>query len=130
MEITVDGVCGQFRKSDRWVLPTFFGPGAPGRTWEKNAPDLRDLFALRIEEARADQAAPYSPPIPFVRLLSAVLTQTLKSVPFSIVYGPAKPQFPVRGCWKGPRVRFSRKKNRMKCHGSLGLYRKLREAVP
>ena len=61
MEITVNGVCGQFRKSDRWVLPTFFGPGAPGRTWEKNAPDLRDLFALRIEEARADQAVPYSP---------------------------------------------------------------------
>src|ERR1700733_3500033 len=63
MEIGVNGVCGQFRKSDRWVPPTFFGAGAPGRTWEKNAPDLRDLFALRIEEARADQAVPYSPPI-------------------------------------------------------------------
>ena len=34
--------------------------------------------------------------VPFVRLPSAVLTQTLKPVPFSIVYGPAKPQFPVR----------------------------------
>ncbi len=27
-----------------------------------------------------------------------------------------------------PRVRFSLKENRMKCHGSLGLYRKLRAA--
>jgi hypothetical protein len=41
----------------------------------------------------------------------------------------AKPQFPVRGCWIGPRVRFSLKENRMKCHGSLGLYRKLRAAL-
>jgi hypothetical protein len=43
-------------------------------------------------------------------------------------YSGAKPQFPVRGCWIAPRVRFSRKENHMKCHGSLGLYRKLREA--
>jgi hypothetical protein len=33
MEITGNGVCGQFRKSDRWASPTFFGPGTPGRTW-------------------------------------------------------------------------------------------------
>ena len=56
--------------------------------------------------------------------------QGLKPNLFSILYGPTKPQFPVRGCWKGPRVRFSRKENRMKCHGSLGLYRKLREVCP
>jgi hypothetical protein len=28
---------------------------------EEGQPDLRDLFALRIEETRADQAVPYSP---------------------------------------------------------------------
>jgi hypothetical protein len=40
MEITVNGVCGELRKSDRWASPIFFGPGTPprqagagGRTW-------------------------------------------------------------------------------------------------
>ena len=32
-EIRGNGVRGQFRKSDRWASPIFFGPGTPGRTW-------------------------------------------------------------------------------------------------
>jgi hypothetical protein len=31
---------------------------------KRDSLDLRDLFALRIEENRADQAVPHSPPFP------------------------------------------------------------------
>jgi hypothetical protein len=51
---------------------------------------MRDLFALRIEETRADQAVPYSPPSDIAGECRNKVPQGLKPVVFAIVYGPAK----------------------------------------
>ena len=52
---------GQFRKSDRWVPPAFFGPGTPGEPGKRESRQICDLFALRIEEARRSGRPVFSP---------------------------------------------------------------------
>jgi hypothetical protein len=75
MEIGVNGVCGQFRKSDRWASPIFFGPGTPRRTLGTR-PGVKVLCGLGASRISSRPAKALIAAVPHSPLFSLRETQT------------------------------------------------------